>query len=183
MTAYIYKITNNITGKWYIGSRRCKCVYTDKYFGSSVLLSAAIRKHSKQNFTKIILCICDDDGYELESLVLDTIDAEKDINSYNMINDTCNNMQGKHHTKESKRKIAASKIGKPRPQHVIDASRLSKIGKKATLETKIKMSKKKQGFNNPFYGKSHTPESIAKMKESLKRLYEKRRLAREGVLS
>lgn len=44
----------------------------------------------------------------------------------------------------------------------------SKIGKKATEETKEKFSKIFSGKGNPFYGKKHSEEAIAKMKLNCK---------------
>ena len=48
---YIYKITNLINGKIYIGQRtqspRC-----DNYYGSGIVLRSAIKKYGKENFNK-----------------------------------------------------------------------------------------------------------------------------------
>jgi len=48
----IYKTTNNITGKFYVGKQSSNRTY---YLGSGKLLQIAIDKHGKNNFTKIIL--------------------------------------------------------------------------------------------------------------------------------
>jgi len=48
----IYKTTNNITGKFYVGKQSSNRTY---YLGSGKLLQRAIVKHGKNNFTKIIL--------------------------------------------------------------------------------------------------------------------------------
>jgi hypothetical protein len=49
---------------------------------------------------------------------------------------------------EHKRKIAASKIGKPRPQEVVERMRATKKGRNT-------------GADNPFYGRRHTEETKA----------------------
>lgn len=55
----IYKITNNINGKIYIGKHKTKDK-NDNYMGSGKYIQNAIRKYGKENFTKEIL-------YELDS--------------------------------------------------------------------------------------------------------------------
>lgn len=51
---YIYKITNNINGKTYIGQHKYTKI-TDKYMGSGKWLKEAFIKYGKENFTKEIL--------------------------------------------------------------------------------------------------------------------------------
>lgn len=120
---YIYRITNNINGKWYIGSRRCvdmDTARTDPYFGSGKLLKAAIKKYGKWNFTKEILCFVED-AYELEDLILITIDAAADKNCYNLKNageggavGESNPMFGKHLSDEVKIKLREFNLGRRR---------------------------------------------------------------------
>lgn len=55
---YIYKITNNINGLFYIGKRCFKGnIKEDNYFGSGLVLNRAIKKYGKNNFTKEIIDI------------------------------------------------------------------------------------------------------------------------------
>ena len=51
----IYKITNNINGKTYIGQHKYKKVANDRYMGSGKLLKRAQKKYGIKNFTKEIL--------------------------------------------------------------------------------------------------------------------------------
>lgn len=88
MRGYIYKITNTINGKFYIGSRRCETLAEakqDNYFGSGVALYYAIRKYGKENFTKQIIAFVDN-AYEYEETILQNIDAASNPNCYNMKN-------------------------------------------------------------------------------------------------
>ena len=54
---YIYKVTNNITGKIYIGQHQTYRKY-DYYLGSGKYILKAIKKYGKENFTKEILEEC-----------------------------------------------------------------------------------------------------------------------------
>lgn len=57
---YIYKITNIINNKIYIGKRTTnkKPEQDTKYFGSGLYITRALKKYGKQNFTKEILEQC-----------------------------------------------------------------------------------------------------------------------------
>lgn len=53
---YIYKITNLLNGKIYIGkSTRCDDYHLEMYFGSGLAIHAAIEKYGRTNFKKEIL--------------------------------------------------------------------------------------------------------------------------------
>jgi hypothetical protein len=103
---FIYRIENNITGKYYIGKKQCNKKVKKKplkgrvnkrieikesdwkdYTGSSNDLNADIVKYGKDNFTFTILKICSSKwelAYEeiKEQLRLDVL---RDSNSYNGI--------------------------------------------------------------------------------------------------
>ena len=64
---YIYKITNNINGKSYIGLKSKAVEESENYYGSGTLINKAIDKYGKENFTKEIL--------------------ERNINSHEILND------------------------------------------------------------------------------------------------
>ena len=55
---YIYKTTNLINDKIYIGQCSKTPENSLQYLGSGINISRAIKKYGKQNFKKDILCVC-----------------------------------------------------------------------------------------------------------------------------
>jgi len=55
MAFYVYKITNKINGKCYVGKRKHLTPHNDSYMGSGKLIKNAIEKYGKDNFTKEII--------------------------------------------------------------------------------------------------------------------------------
>lgn len=84
MRFVIYKITNIVNGRYYIGRHATKNI-NDEYMGSGKAISNAIKKYGKDNFVKEILAeaLTREDLWELEKqIVNDTI--VNDPLSYNM---------------------------------------------------------------------------------------------------
>ena len=54
---YVYQTTNTINGKIYVGVHATNNLQNG-YLGSGVNLHKSIRKHGKENFTKVILKMC-----------------------------------------------------------------------------------------------------------------------------
>ncbi len=55
MKHYIYKTTNLITKKYYIGKHSSQNIENDNYLGSGLLLNRAIKRYGRENFIRQIL--------------------------------------------------------------------------------------------------------------------------------
>ena len=84
MNHIIYKITNSLNGKYYIGRHSTDNI-DDGYMGSGIGILNAIKKYGKENFKKEIIAKVDtpNELWELE-LKYVNIDVVNDKNSYNM---------------------------------------------------------------------------------------------------
>ena len=167
----IYKITNKINNKCYIGQsvniedRLKKHIYKlENGNHVNTYLQNSWNKYGKENFEFDILYVISDeiiDQNEIKNL-LDYYEI-KYIDEYNsMYNEKGYNIQSGgnsgRHSDVTKEKL-----------------RMINIGKKASEETKKKMSennywkgKDRSGENNPMYGEHHSEETKQKISESLK---------------
>ena len=171
MTIYghVYKYTNTINGKWYIGSHDGK---KPNYRGSGTAFKRAKKKYGIDAFVKEILY----EGPEFreqEDIILVELDAAGDPMSYNLKNAAIGGatygMLNKIHSDEAREKMSG-----PRGKQVCsDAKRLA--AKKASLIAAEKKRgvphseahKKKISENNVgFTGRKHSEETRRKMKES-----------------
>lgn len=169
----IYKITNKINGKIYIGqttrslqhrwqqhcwiSSRCSC------------LNKAIHKYGKENFTvEQIDVACDIDelnmkeqywieyydciapkGYNLTSGGEGYIVCEETRRKLSIVNRGRRPFLGKHHTEETRKKMSESSKGEKNPN----------FGKHPSDETRQRMSEAQKG-------RHHSEESIEKMRQA-----------------
>ena len=104
--SYVYVVTNNINGKYYIGSH---CGSNPKYMGSGVALQYAFKKYGRENFTKEVLHYCED-YQKQEGLLLVALDAAKDPKTYNLTNAGSGGSAGRPYA-ESTRKLMQHKHG------------------------------------------------------------------------
>lgn len=137
----IYKIINNINGKYYIGQHQTNNIF-DNYQGSGYLLPIAYSKYGIENFTKIILFDFDNfddmNNKEYELVQLSSCWPANQM-SYNL-------------TVGGHRRILPAEIEAMRILHV------KETWKNKTDNEKLKYSRLKHeqtiGKNNPMYGKN-----------------------------
>jgi group I intron endonuclease len=153
----IYKTTNLINGKFYIGQDGKN---NPKYLGSGTAFKLALKKYGKENFIKEVIEVCSNQD-ELNEKEKYWIKETKAIElGYNLAEGGfgVSNMSD-----EIKQKISKSKKGKKLSKEHSEKAKNAFKGKKHTEETKRKLSEINKG-------KKLSPEHIKKMSESHKGL-------------
>ena len=85
MYGYIYKTTNLLNGKIYIGQHKAKA-YDLSYYGSGKILKLAIEKYGIDNFSNKILCECSskNDLDKMEKYFINKYDSRNPLVGYNI---------------------------------------------------------------------------------------------------
>lgn len=138
----VYKITNNINGKVYIGqSINIKARWKDhthvlnRKDSHCTLLQRAWSKYGEENFSFEILELCTEDMLDkIEIKYIKLYDARN--NGYNI---EPGGNKNKHLSDETRRRISEAHLGKTMSD-----------------EAKKKMSESRKGAQNPMFGKTHT---------------------------
>jgi group I intron endonuclease len=162
---YIYKITNNINQKIYIGKHasKRKC-----YWGSGKLIKLAIKKHGIENFTKEIIETCDNEEQLSirEIFWIEYYGSRNRLIGYNIteggdgnkaicngfwrdkkLSDEHRKNISKHHADVTGDKNPM--FGKTQANSVKENLKKIKTGLNYSNETKLKHSKRTKGSNNP----------------------------------
>ena len=178
----IYKITNTLNGKPYVGKTKQKPekrITQHKYDSrkGSLGIGAAIRKYDWENFSVEVLETCPVEKLnEREMFWIRELNS-KSPNGYNL---TDGGDTGSKISEESRARMSVAKKGKPskRKGKTLTEEHKAKIsatkkgtpahnkGKHMSEAQKAILSAANKGENNPNYGKHPTPETIAKIIES-----------------
>lgn len=157
----IYKITNNLNGKYYIGKHQTKNL-NDGYMGSGKLLKRAIKKYGIENFSKEIMFVYKTENeMNIKEKELVTLD-ESNYNlcpgghgGFGYVNSTyeIKARAGKtRHKKNPELLQRIAKIGGQTgikkhgiPKEFVEKAKTSFLGKTHSLETKQKISVSNKG--------------------------------------
>lgn len=193
----IYKTTNLINGKFYIGKHNSS---DDCYLGSGAILKNAIKKYGRHNFIRETIEECLDDNVDEREIYwiakLNAIEYGYNLTNGGEGGDTisghpnkeqiCRKMsknhkgqqawnKGIHHTEEHKRKISDAVSGEKNPFYgkIHSNESRKKIGEKSkdripSEETRRKMSEAGRGVKK-------SEEHKTKMSEAAKKLWQRRK--------
>ncbi len=157
----VYKITNKINGKIYVGQHQTKNL-NDGYMGSSAVLKAAIKKYGLENFTKEIIreCSSHEEMNDLEAEIVNhDFVARKD--TYNLsVGGTCG--------WENCNKIFRNDPERERLRQLHAVERLREVCKTEEHRKKLSEAGKKyyETHVGTFLGKKHSEEVKAKIREA-----------------
>lgn len=170
----IYKTTNLINGKFYVGKDSKN---SPDYLGSGILLNAAIKKYGKDNFIKEILeSVTNIEELDIREIYwINELNATERNIGYNLTNggtggDTYSknpnydniiiNLKKRRHTEETKKKISENNWQ--------SKNKGARTGSKWGEDQRNKM--KDYWENNPgsFKGKKHSKETLEKLSNAAK---------------
>jgi hypothetical protein len=133
---YIYKTTNLLNNKVYVGQKKGK--FDPDYFGSGVIIKQAIQKNGRVNFTVIIIknAVTKEEADLLEKkYIADHRQALGRWNVYNIAGggdggyNGGNGFKGHTHTEEAKELNRQSHLGKKQTEEHREKNRLGHLGK------------------------------------------------------
>jgi len=161
----IYKTTNLVNGKQYIGRDSHN---NPNYLGSGVLLQRAISKYGKDNFKKEIIeeCLSLENLIRREEYWLDYYDAGNNPMFYNVhnkgngysVSGEKHPMYGKEPSEETRQKISKANRGQKRTDETKRKISQALTGRKISEETRIKN-------RNSHLGKKPHENAIMKLRE------------------
>lgn len=159
----VYKVTNQINGKFYIGTHKTEDL-NDDYMGSGTLLKRAQTKYGMQNFVKEVLFVFDnaDDMFAKEAEIV-TEDFLAEENTYNLkvgglggFDHINTNVEFRINKNQTARRITNSKHGDKLPEW-------GRLGGLANVKKHGVNKKFVENGRTSFKGKSHSPESKEKI--------------------
>jgi hypothetical protein len=161
----IYKITNTVNSKIYIGKHQTEDI-NDNYLGSGVALEKAIKKYGKQSFKKYILFIFDNENemnQKERELVTESFIASNTNYNMGVGGEGGPHFKGKLHSVETKRLLAEQSKNR-----VISEKTRTKISEKnrnrqVSEETRKKLSEKSKLRFSKEEEKHKLSESVKKI--------------------
>lgn len=149
MPSYVYLITNNLSGKRYVGkTNNLKQRWKHHRCSRLSYIGRAIRKYGVANFTFQLLeeCVSEEDAYTRERYWVAFYKSDQQGSGYNL---ESGGLGGKTASETTRQKQSEARKGKPRPAHVVAAmhtpearakSLAARRGKHRSAVTRAKMS-------------------------------------------
>lgn len=169
---YVYKVTNKINGKIYVGVHKSDDIANDTYMGSGVVIRKAIKKYGLSNFSREILFSFDTekDAYDCENEIVN----EEFVNSPLTYNATVGGIGGWSHIKNP-------------GQHMKNPEIAEKVG--AALKKHYEMNPEKKDISRRNFaiaseknkGRKHSKETLAKRSKSINEFYAKNESILKGM--
>ena len=164
---YIYRITNKINGKTYIGQHKYKNL-NDSYIGSGVLLAKAKKKYGIENFEKEIL------EFDIPNVDLANdweqmyilFERAKGKAEYNIASGGLGHIG--HHSEETKKKMSKTRTGRKHSEEWCKHMSEGLKGRVFSEEWMKKISDSHKGQMSGMKGKHHSVETKKKLSEAHK---------------
>lgn len=166
----IYKITNVINGKIYIGKHQTKNV-NDSYYGSGKAIKDAIKKYGKENFEKEVLFVFDNEkemNYKEKELITQEFVLREDTYNLGVGGEGGAHFKGKKHTRETVDKVNKNReFVEKRRKTVLKKYEEGEL--EAWNKGKSLSEKHREKICVGRKGKKHSPETIEKIKNARKK--------------
>jgi len=164
----IYRITNLINGKTYVGQHRYEETPYDDYMGSGIALHKAYKKYGIENFRKEIICKNVQYKATIDDMEKFYIKKEREQNPFGCYNIADGGQgggyKGKHHSDEARRKMSESHKGYSMPEET--RKKISETTKGRSRNHPSEDSKRKNSESHK--GMKQSEDTVRKRIEALK---------------
>jgi hypothetical protein len=176
----IYKITNNLNEKVYIGKHQTTNP-NDTYFGSGKAIIDAIKKYGRENFTKEVLFDFDNEcemNLMEKALITEDFVSRSDTYNLGIGGEGGPHFKGKKHTKETIDKLRSVEVlqsTREKLSQIQSGSRHLPENKKKISESmkgKIRSEETKKKIAESLKGRTRSEETKKKIADSMKKLRE-----------
>lgn len=168
MYGYIYKTTNLINNRIYIGKHRSKNgAFDDNYFGSGTHIKNAIKFYGKSNFTvePIEWCNSLEEMNLRETFWIEQLNSRDPEIGYNLKSGGDGGWDFRDWSGENNGMYGVHRYGSDNPAF----GRKHTDDEKEKMRCAIKARGGHHGKNNPMFGKKHSSSSKEKMSDALRK--------------